>query len=188
MKFLPHVEAEPLSFNLCSELHNSSYQHGSHYWDCNKRTWFGRWLGLPSVVLITSADFCSHFEAAPMKYFLLHHNTSMALKLVWWLRDENRKTRLHLDKLQSVGLRTELRVRTNSVDGYVINTTTDTPMLGFHWNQWLRRLRRSVFVVENPIWDSDFYRHFSVLYCKGSIRFVTGFTGICECISRMQMT
>jgi hypothetical protein len=86
------------------------------------------------------------------------------------------------------GLRRELRVWTSNVDGYVINTTADTSMLGFHWNQWLRRIRRGImFVVENPIWDSDFYRHFFVLYCEGSIRFVTDFAGICEGISRMQM-
>jgi hypothetical protein len=40
------------------------------------------WLGLPGAVLITSADFISHFEAALMKYFSLHHNNSVAIKLV----------------------------------------------------------------------------------------------------------
>jgi thiosulfate reductase cytochrome b subunit len=59
------------------------------------------WLGLPGAVLITSADFTWHFEAAKMKYFLLRHNNSMTIKLVSWLRDVNRKTRLYLDKLQS---------------------------------------------------------------------------------------
>jgi hypothetical protein len=40
------------------------------------------WLGLSGAVLITTADSSSHFEAALMKYFSLHHNNSMAIKLV----------------------------------------------------------------------------------------------------------
>jgi len=36
-------------------------------------------LGLPGAVLIKSADFTSHFEAALMKYFSLHHNNSVAI-------------------------------------------------------------------------------------------------------------